>query len=163
MTLGCAARNSASRAAFRQCCCILSFNVCRLLCTNQASKGLVTAPKSACSGRILPMSSFEPIIAPAVTSECPFKYFVRLSITRSAPHSLGRQSTGLAKVLSTISGMPKPRLTAARRDKSATFIRGLEIVSTKISLVLGRMASSTLATFSASTKVTSMPHLLKSR
>ncbi len=43
-----------------------------------------------------------PAAAPAITSECPLKYFVALCTTMSKPKSIGRCSSGVANVLSMI-------------------------------------------------------------
>ncbi len=77
----------------------------------------------------------------------------------SAPNSKGLQSTGVANVLSTISGMLFSCATLANRSISKTVSAGLAIVSPNISLVLGftarRMVSSSA---SQSTKMHSMPY-----
>src|SRR5882724_5840648 len=51
-------------------------------------------------------SSRAVVSAPAITSLCPFKYFVAECMTRSAPRLSGRVSTGVAAVLSTASRAP---------------------------------------------------------
>ena len=46
------------------------------------------------------MSGAAPASAPAVTSLCPFRYFVAECMTRSTPSAIGCWLIGLAKVLS---------------------------------------------------------------
>ena len=41
-------------------------------------------------------------------------------VTMSAPHSMGRHSTGVGKVLSTMSGTPWSWAAAAKRSMSST-------------------------------------------
>ena len=50
--------------------------------------------------RIFSINAWLPAATPAITSECPARYFVALCITRSNPIAIGFCSTGLAKVLS---------------------------------------------------------------
>ena len=76
------------------------------------------------------MRSPEPETDPATRSLCPFMYFVALSITRSNPSSAGRQSTGLAKVLSIIEIKPFARANATTASRSAIWTSGLVRVST---------------------------------
>ena len=45
-------------------------------------------------------------IAPPTAAPCPSMYFVVECVTMSHPNSIGRQLTGVAKVLSTMSGTP---------------------------------------------------------
>ena len=69
-------------------------------------------------------------------------YLVVEWVTMSAPHSKGRQLTGVAKVLSTMSGTPWAWAAAAKRSMSSTVRAGLAMVSPKTALVLGRKAAS---------------------
>ena len=83
-------------------------------------------------------------------------------MTISAPHSNGRQFTGVAKVLSTIRGTPFLCATRANFSMSRTTSAGLAMVSAKRTFVFGLNAaaiSSSVA--SVSTKVQSMPSFLK--
>ena len=59
----------------------------------------------------------------------------------SAPHSIGRQKTGVGKVLSTISGTPWSCAAWAKRSMSSTSSAGLAMVSPKTARVLGRKAA----------------------
>ena len=63
----------------------------------------------------------------------------------SAPHSKGRQFTGVAKVLSTMRGTPWSWATSAKSSMSSTASAGLAIVSPKRALVLGLNAASSSA------------------
>ena len=56
-------------------------------------------------------------------------YFVVEWTTMSAPHSKGRQLTGVANVLSTISGRPWSCATVAHFSISRTLSAGFAIVS----------------------------------
>ena len=61
----------------------------------------------------------------------------------SAPSSSGRVSTGVAKVLSTPSRMPRPEASFAQAAMSVIDISGLPGVSIQSSLVCGVIAAST--------------------
>ncbi len=74
-------------------------------------------------------------------SLCPFMIFVRLSSTKSAPSSSGRQSTGEANVLSTSNLPPLQCAISASDSISATRSVGLLIVSTTTSFDFLVMAS----------------------
>ena len=63
-------------------------------------------------------------------------------VTISAPHSKGRQLTGVAKVLSTISGTPWLCAAAANFSKSSTVSAGFATVSPNTAFVFGRKAAS---------------------
>ena len=76
----------------------------------------------------------------------------------SAPHSSGRIRYGVATVLSTISGTPTSWAAVATFSMSRMSCLGLEIVSAKKALVLGRTAARHDSMSSgSSTKETSMP------
>ena len=78
----------------------------------------------------------------------------------SAPHSMGRQFTGVGTVLSTMSGTLCACAAAAKRSMSRTASAGLAIVSPKTARVLGRnAASSSSSVQSGETNVLSMPIL----
>ena len=71
---------------------------------------------------------------------------------------MGRQFTGVAKVLSMIRGTPWAWAAAAKRSRSSTVRAGLAMVSPKTALVLGRKAAfSSSSVQSGETKVTVMP------
>ena len=75
--------------------------------TSHASIGPMIAPSAFCTNLSHSMwSSRTAITAPPTLSECPFRNFVVLCTTRSAPKSIGRCTYGLANVLSTTTGMP---------------------------------------------------------
>ena len=76
----------------------------------------------------------------------------------SAPHSMGRQFTGVGKVLSTMSGTPCACAAFANRSMSSTASAGLAIVSPNTSLVLGwKAASSSSSVQSGATNVQLRP------
>ena len=66
---------------------------------------------------------------PPTTSVCPDRYLVVEWMTMSAPCSIGRQSMGVAKVLSTTETRPSSRATANIPGRSATWHIGLAMVS----------------------------------
>ena len=85
-------------------------------------------------------------------------YLVVECVTMSAPNSNGRQSIGVAKVLSTMSGMLCLWAKFAYFSMSQTTSVGLVSVSENTRRVLGRTAaSSSSAVASGETKVQSMP------
>ena len=78
----------------------------------------------------------------------------------SAPHSKGRQLTGVGKVLSTISGTPWAWAALANFSISSTVRAGFAMVSPNTTLVLGRKAAfSSSSVHRGSTKVAVMPIL----
>ena len=68
-------------------------------------------------------------------------YLVVEWVTMSAPHSKGRQLTGVGKVLSTMSGTPWAWAACANFSMSSTVRAGLAMVSPNTTLVLGRNAA----------------------
>ena len=72
--------------------------------------------------------------APAMTSECPLRYFVAECITMWAPSSIGRVSIGVATVESTASTAPTSRASSAAAPMSVMSQVGLAGVSIQISL-----------------------------
>ena len=97
-------------------------------------------------------------MAPPTALAWPSMYLVVEWVTMSAPHSKGRQFTGVAKVLSTMRGTPWAWATLANFSKSSTVRAGLAMVSPKTALVSGRKAASSSASVqSGSTKVKLMP------
>ena len=85
-------------------------------------------------------------------------YFVVECVTMSAPHSIGRQLTGVANVLSTISGTPWACAALAKRSMSSTVRAGFAIVSPKTAFVFSRKAAlSSSSVQSGETNVASMP------
>ena len=81
-----------------------------------------------------------PATAPAMMSLCPFRNFVALVMTMSAPCSSGRKFTGDAKVESTIRAMPWSCVTLAMAGTSITRSVGLVNASTKMARVLALTA-----------------------
>ena len=78
----------------------------------------------------------------------------------SAPHSKGRQLTGVGKVLSTISGTPWAWAALANFSMSSTVRAGFAMVSPNTTLVLGRKAAfSSSSVHRGSTKVAVIPIL----
>src|SRR5438876_6361139 len=78
-----------------------------------------------------------PTTAPATMSEWPLRYLVALWRDRSKPNSNGRKFTGLAKVLSIMETSPWLFAKLTTDSRSGTCIRGFEMVSTYIALVVG--------------------------
>ena len=101
--------------------------------TSHAESGERVAPRSSEAARISAISHSGPAATPASTSECPFRYFVAECITMSAPHSSGRQFTGVATVLSTSTFAPAAWATSQIAGRSATARFGFESVSTTTS------------------------------
>ena len=99
-------------------------------------------------------------MAPPTPQPCPSIYLVVECVTISAPHSIGRQFTGVGKVLSTMSGTPWSCAACANVSMSSTASAGFAIVSPKTALVLGRKAASSSSSDAfGATKVHSMPIL----
>ena len=87
-------------------------------------------------------------------------YLVVEWVTMSAPHSKGRQLTGVGKVLSTISGTPWAWAALANFSMSSTVRAGFAMVSPNTTLVLGRKAAfSSSSVHRGSTKVAVIPIL----
>ena len=87
-------------------------------------------------------------------------YLVVECVTMSAPHSIGRQLTGVGKVLSTMRGTPCACAAVANLSMSRTVSAGLAMVSPKTHFVLGRKAaSSSSGVQKGETNVVSMPIL----
>ena len=85
-------------------------------------------------------------------------YLVVEWVTMSAPHSKGRQPTGVAKVLSTIRGTPWLWAALANFSMSSTVRAGFAMVSPNTAFVLGRNAAfSSSSVQSGATKVASTP------
>src|SRR4051794_28507376 len=85
-------------------------------------------------------------------------YLVAECTTRSAPQDSGRHTAGEANVLSTTSGTPASRQTAANAGRSDTAVVGLAIVSAQTSAVSSRSAARTASASVASTNVASTPN-----
>lgn len=68
-------------------------------------------------------------------------YLVVECTTMSAPNSMGRHRTGVANVLSTISGTPFLWAMRPNFSISSTSMLGLAMVSPNSALVLGRNAA----------------------
>ena len=85
-------------------------------------------------------------------------YLVVECVTISAPHSMGRQFTGVGNVLSTMSGTPFVWAACAKRSMSSTASAGFATVSPNTAFVLGRnAASSSSFVQSGATNVHSRP------
>ena len=97
------------------------------------------------------------IIAPPIATPCPPRNLVTECMTISAPWSNGRNSQGVAKVLSIITGMPWRWAISEITGRSMTSRPGLPRVSPKTSRVSGRIAASKAAGSRGSTKVVDMP------
>ena len=119
--------------------------------TSHESNGLRIAPSAFCTNLSHSMSSsFVAMTTPPTLSLCPFRYFVVLWVTRSAPNSIGRWMYGLANVLSTTSRMPCRCARSAAARKSVSVMIGLVGVSTNSMRVAGVMARSTRSSFDVS-------------
>ncbi len=70
--------------------------------------------------------------APAITSECPFKYLVAECMTMCAPSSSGRVSSGVATVESTATIAPTSRAMSLAAAMSVISQVGLAGVSIQI-------------------------------
>ena len=75
------------------------------------------------------IGSAAPHTRPPCTSLWPAIDFERLSMTMSAPCSVGRQSTGFAKVLSTTQSAPAACACSATRGRGSTCTSGFAMVS----------------------------------
>ena len=97
-------------------------------------------------------------MAPPTAAPWPSMYLVVECVTMSAPHSMGRQLTGVGNVLSTMSGTPWACAAAANFSMSSTVSAGLAMVSPKTARVLSwKAASSSSGVQSGETNVASMP------
>ncbi|CNV97272.1 Uncharacterised protein [Mycobacterium tuberculosis] len=95
-----------------------------------------------------------------MAAPCPPRYLVAECTTMSAPWANGWIRYGVAMVLSTINGTPLRWATSETAGVSSRSICGLEMVSAKNALVLGRTAACQVSRSSgSSTKLTSMPSL----
>ena len=74
-------------------------------------------------------------MAPPTPAPWPSIYLVVECVTISAPHSIGRQFTGVGKVLSTISGTPWRCAACANFSMSRTVRAGFAMVSPKTAFV----------------------------
>jgi hypothetical protein len=101
--------------------------------------------------------------APAMRSEWPFRYFVAECMTRSAPNSIGRDSTGVATVESTASRAPAACAISAAAARSVMSHSGLAGVSAQTIFVLpGRIARLSAPRSVMSTISTASPHFARS-
>jgi len=92
-----------------------------------------------------------------MTCPWPEMYFVAEWMTMEAPHSMGLQSAGEAKVLSTMRGMPCSLAISASPSSGATFRPGLPMVSVMMQRVSGFTAARTASRSSVSTMVFDTP------
>ena len=89
---------------------------------------------------------------PPITVPLPDRNLVAEWTTRSAPQSIGRQSQGVASVLSTMRTAPAALVSLARVSRSETTPPGLARLSTKSALAPTSRVASTAARSSVSTK-----------
>ena len=102
----------------------------------------------------------ESTIAPPTHDAWPSMYLVVEWVTMSAPHSMGRQLTGVGNVLSTMSGTPWSCAAEAKSSMSSTASAGFAMVSPNTHLVLGlNAASSSSRVHVGETNVASTPIL----
>ena len=100
----------------------------------------------------------ESTMQPPTAAPWPSIYLVVEWVTMSAPHSKGRQFTGVAKVLSIIRGTPWAWAALANFSMSSTVRAGFAMVSPNTALVFGRnAAASSSSVQSGETKVNSRP------
>ncbi len=104
------------------------------------------------------MNDADPATAPAMTSLWPFRYFVALVMTTSAPCSMGRRLIGLAKVASTSRARPNSLVTCAIGARSMMRRVGLVGVSMKMARVDFRTDFRQSRCWVGSTYDTSMPN-----
>ena len=131
MTLRCAARNSASARPLALCRSIRIGSVLVPRSTSHESNGPRIAPSAFCTNVSHSMSSSRvATTTPPTLSLWPFRYFVVLCITRSAPNSIGRWRYGLANVLSTTSGRSWRLASSLAAARSVRRMIGLVGVST---------------------------------
>ncbi len=97
-------------------------------------------------------------IAPPIVVPWPPMNFVAECTTMSAPYSIGRSSTGVGSVLSTISGTPASCATFAIASTSSTSTFGLPSDSANTAFVFGRIAAATACGSEASTSDTAIPN-----
>ena len=143
-TFGCAARNSRERQAVGV---VLrhphrAASWCRAApATNRTGSRI--APAAFWMNRSHSMSSSRTATTmPPTLSLWPFRYFVVLWTTRSAPNSIGRCTYGLANVLSTTSRTSWRCASSAAAARSVSRITGLVGVSTNSIFVAGVIARS---------------------
>ena len=129
---------------------------------SQAACGSRAWPHSFIRSRTSSTTVVAPATAPAMTSEWPFRYFVALWITTSAPSSRGRKFIGVAKVESTSSAIPSDSASTASHSTSSSRISGLVGVSTKMARVFFRSLLRHSRRRSGFTNDTSMPNRLNS-
>jgi len=105
------------------------------------SNGPGTAPTAFWTNLSRSYQSCERVTAtPPITSEWPLRYFVVECTMKSAPSSKGLWLAGVANVLSTATSAFRRR--ASTPSMSTTFSRGFVGLSTQISRVSSRIASS---------------------
>ena len=90
-------------SALLQACCIRSGIVPSPRSAEPAIQRAAAQPHAETTPGTRSQTRFVPPRKPRITSLWPFIILVRLSITRSAPNSAGRQTNGVANVLSTSS------------------------------------------------------------
>ena len=103
------------------------------------------------------MSAAEPSTAPPRASPWPPIYLVSEWTTKSAPISIGRVATGVAKVESTAIRAPCPRVNSLSARMSESRRMGLAGVSIHNSRVFALKAAETASRSEESTAVTSIP------
>ncbi len=97
---------------------------------SQAANGSAVAPSSTARAQTARWHSRSAKTAtPPITSEWPPRYLVVEWITMSAPCSIGRQSSGEARELSTTPVNPAARPAASSAGRSLTWVIGLAMVS----------------------------------
>ena len=87
--------------------------------TANPAAGSSIVPSSLRAGSIAAMRSRAPMIAPAVTSLWPLRYFVTLCITRSTPNASGCWRYGVANVLSMTDVTPAARQIVGEKARAA--------------------------------------------
>src|SRR5665213_1685037 len=118
------------------------------------------APHNRCRSRMRAHSSSSRAAtsAPPIVSWLPAMYFVVEWMTRSAPCSIGRCSTGVASVLSQTSCAPASCASRAAASRSVMRSIGFDGVSTNTMRVAGRIAAASAPGSVQSAYVTASPH-----
>jgi hypothetical protein len=101
-----AAKNFAAANALAHVAAMRKCKVPKPRSTNQHSNGAAISPHTELTSGTRSQADSLPHSRPKSASLWPFIILVRLSITKSAPNSSGRQIKGDAKVLSTNSFAP---------------------------------------------------------
>src|ERR1039458_6211334 len=115
------------------------FSVSMPFRNTQALNGLMVGPEVRKKPYTLSIFFLLPSTAPPSTRPCPSMYLVAEWITISAPNCSGRCRIGVQKQLSTASSAPQLLAITEIAAMSEISVSGLDGVSRKNNLVLGRI------------------------